>query len=78
MNMLKLLPEASFGIHYHHLKGDIALDSWELSPVFVTAADISVPLLLPDDRSCRLCSDLHDALHYLYGRGMRPSLSTRL
>ena len=76
--LLKLLPVASFAIRYHHLKGDIALDSWELSSVFVTAADISVHLLLPDDRCSRLCSDLHDVFHYLYGQGMRPSLATRL
>ena len=75
--MLKLLPEPSFAIRYHRTKGDITLDSWELSSVFVTGADISVPLLL-DDRCSRLCSGLHDALHYLYGRGMRPSPATCL
>ena len=75
---LKLLPKPSFAIRYHHLKGDNALDSWELSSVFVTAADIPAPVLLPEDRCSRLCSDLHDALHYMYGRGMRPSPATCL
>ena len=53
---------ASYPSCYRHVKGDTDLDGWELPSGVCGSCGHSVPLLLPDDRFSRLCSDLHAAL----------------
>ena len=72
--LLKLLPEASFAIRYHHIKGDIALDSWEPSSVFVTAVVQAYPCLYSFLTTTAVASVLIFTMHSttLYRRGSGP------